>query len=251
MSNVHPRPVFSMHSCNPIIVAIDVSDRAKMNELAAVIAPHAGMLKIGLELFTNHGPAIVTDITSKGGRVMLDLKLHDIPNTVKRAAANAAGLGVELLTIHAGGGGAMVRAAREGVAAGAREAGMPRPKLLAVTVLTSIDQETLSGELGVRRSVGEQVVALARMAQAAGADGVVASPKEIKALRAACGRDFLIVTPGIRPAGAAMDDQKRTMTPGEAAAAGANYIVVGRPVVQAADPVAVLEAMLEEMAHAS
>jgi len=237
-----------MPSYNPIIVALDVSDRAKMNEVAAVIAPHTGMMKIGLELFTLYGPVIVSDITSCGGRVMLDLKLHDIPNTVRRAARNVASLGVELLTIHASGGSEMILAAREGVAEGAREAGTPRPKVLAVTVLTSIDQAMLARELGVQRGVEEQVVSLARMAKGAGADGVVASPMETAAVRAACGKEFLIVTPGIRPAGSAADDQKRTMTPGEAAAAGASYIVVGRPVLQADDPVAVLDAMTKEMA---
>lgn len=173
---------------------------------------------------------------------MLDLKLHDIPNTVKKAAKNAGLLGAELLTVHASGGSAMLKAAVEGV----REAGS-KTKVLAVTVLTSIDEETLQNELGVTKSVLEQVKSLAMLAKESGVDGVVCSPKEITAIRECCGQNFLIVTPGIRPKGSAVGDQKRIKTPAEAINDGANYIVVGRPITEANDPAGAMEAILKEI----
>jgi len=235
---------------NPVIVALDVSERGEMQRWAEGLAGHVGMMKIGLELFVRYGPEVVGDVRERGVRVMLDLKLHDIPNTVGRAVRNVAGLGVEMVTLHASGGAGMLRAAREAVRGYEEESGRRGPRLLAVTVLTSIDEQALRGELGVERGMEEQVAALARMAQGAGCDGVVASAREIGVVRAACGRDFLIITPGIRPAGAGHGDQKRVCTPGEAIRAGADYVVMGRPVLEAADPIAVLEEAVREAGRA-
>ncbi len=236
-----------MPAHNPIILALDLSDADQMKRTAVMTQPLVGAFKLGLEMFVRFGPTIVTDLRQHGCPVMLDLKLHDIPNTVKRAARNAAVLGADLLTIHASGGAAMMRAAREGVAEFEKETGGKGPRLLGVTVLTSLDERALADELGVTRGVQEQVVALARLAKDAGLDGVVASPREIGPVRAACGAGFLIVTPGIRPAGAAAGDQKRTLTPREAVESGADYIVVGRPVLEATDPLAVLRAIHQEL----
>jgi orotidine-5'-phosphate decarboxylase len=236
-----------MAAHNPIILALDLSDADQMKQVAQLTQPHVGMFKLGLELFVRFGPAIVADLRQRNCPIMLDLKLHDIPNTVKKATRNAAVLGVDLLTIHASGGSAMMRAAREGVAEFEKETGAKGPKLLGVTVLTSIDDKVLADELGVTRTAEKQVAALARLAKESGLDGVVASPREITQVRTACGPGFLIVTPGIRPAGAAMGDQKRTLTPREAVSAGADYIVVGRPVLDAADPLAVLAAIHKDL----
>ncbi len=229
---------------NPVIVALDVSDRESMRQLVAALQPYVGKCKIGLEMFVGFGPDVVREVQELGAGIMLDLKLHDIPNTVKQAAKNAAKLGVDLLTIHATGGIAMLKAAKEGVLEGAIEAGISPTKLLGITVLTSIDQDILTNELGVSRSVEEQVVALAKNAQAAGLDGVVSSPREVAAIRAACGKEFLVVTPGIRLAASGIHDQKRVTTPEDAIAAGASYIVVGRAVTQADDPVSVMKEIL-------
>jgi orotidine-5'-phosphate decarboxylase len=231
---------------NPIILALDVSSRAEAAAALQHLQAHIGMCKIGLELFTALGPAFVRELTDNGAAVMLDLKLHDIPVTVQRATANVAALGARLLTLHAGGGGAMLRAARSAVSAYAQQTGTAGPQLLAVTVLTSIDAASLTMELGVARALQDHVVNLARLAQDAGADGVVASPQEISAIRAACGDGFLIVTPGIRPANAEKHDQQRTCTPSAAIAAGADYIVIGRPIMAASDPVAAANDILTE-----
>ncbi len=239
------------HFTNPIILALDVSSRENMEKLIVELSSYVGAFKIGLEMFTRFGPDIVKEALNRQSRVMLDLKLHDIPNTVQRATKNVALLGVDLLTIHAGGGSAMMRAAREAVEEFEQTSGKAGPKLLGVTVLTSIDQQMLRQEMGVTRELGEQVVALAETARAAGLDGVVASPKEIRSVRDACGSDFLIVTPGIRPAGSSADDQKRICTPGDAIRAGASYIVIGRPVLTADDPIAVLEQIGNEIKEAS
>ena len=227
---------------NPVITALDVSDREAMRALIKKLSTFGGIFKLGLEMFVGFGPDIVREVIDGGGKVMLDLKLHDIPNTVKKAAKNAGLLGAELLTVHASGGSAMLKAAVEGV----KEAGS-KTKVLAVTVLTSIDEETLSKELGVGKSVLEQVKSLALLAKESGVDGVVCSPKEIKAIRECCGPDFLIVTPGIRPKWAAVNDQKRIKTPSEAIADGANYIVVGRPITEAGDPADAMQKILSEI----
>jgi orotidine-5'-phosphate decarboxylase len=232
---------------NPVIIALDVSDREKMRQMVKELHPYVGKFKVGLEMFVGFGPDVVKEVHDMGGRVMLDLKLHDIPNTVKNAAKNAAKLGVDLLTIHTTGGITMMQAAKEGVLAGAQESGNPPTQLLGITVLTSLDQDVLTNELGVNRSVQDQVVALAKNAQAAGLDGVVSSPQEVAAIRKECGDEFLVVTPGIRLATSTLDDQKRVTTPKDAIDSGASYIVIGRAATNADDPIGVLKRIVEDL----
>jgi orotidine-5'-phosphate decarboxylase len=207
------------------------------------------MFKINIHLFTSAGPEAVRQIAALGPGVFLDLKFHDIPNTVAGAVSAAAGLpGVELLNVHATGSLEMLRAAASSLA----QAPPGRPKLLAVTILTSLNQAALR-QVGISGTPGARAVSLARLSKKAGLDGVVASPREIKAIRRACGKDFLIVVPGVRPrqkGGAARDDQARTATPAEAIRAGADYLVIGRPITAAPDPKAAAHAILEEMAAA-
>ena len=210
------------------------------------------MFKVGSELFTAEGPVTVRYLVTTGHKVFLDLKFHDIPNTVRAAAREAAELGVSLVNVHASGGRKMMEAALEGVRS-ARAAGSgagERPKVLAVTILTSLESGDLE-ELGISGTPVEAVIRLARLAKSAGLDGVVASPREISAMRQACGPGFLIVTPGIRPATAATNDQARIATPASAIAAGADYLVVGRPITGASDPVAAADAIAAEMDAAS
>ncbi|MGH9685062.1 MAG: orotidine-5'-phosphate decarboxylase [Candidatus Acidiferrales bacterium] len=205
----------------------------------------AGLLKIGSQLFTTEGPRAVEKLAGLGFGIFLDLKFHDIPNTVAGAVRPAAALpGVRMLTLHASGGLAMMQAAREAVA-GRKN----RPLLLGVTILTSLDAAALR-EIGFSGSPGRRAVALARLAKKAGLDGVVASAREIRAIRRACGRDFLIVVPGIRPSDAAANDQSRTATPSDAIRAGADYLVVGRPVTAAAKPREAALAIVNEIAGA-
>ncbi len=230
-----------------IVVALDIdSDRealATVDELRGSV----GMFKVGHQLFTAYGPDIVRRIIGKGGKVFLDLKYHDIPNTVAKASAEAVKLGVSIFNVHALGGSDMMKAAAESAKENADKLGVKAPLLLAVTVLTSMDEKSLRKELKITRSLQREVGHLARMAQRAGMHGVVASPLEIKMLRRAVRGEFVILTPGVRPAWAARDDQKRIMTPGEAVRAGADYIVVGRPVLRAEDRKAAVERILEEM----
>ena len=212
-----------------LIVALDTPEPAQALAWAAAVMPPCGMLKLGLEFFAANGPA---GVRALGGRpLFLDLKLHDIPNTVAGAVRAVLALRPRLLTLHAGGGAAMLRAARTA----AEAAGEARPMLLAVTVLTSLDAAALH-ETGVDAAPAAQVLRLARLAIAAGADGLVCAPTEVALLRAELGPAPLLVVPGIRPAGGAADDQARTLTPRDAAAAGADWLVVGRPITQAADP---------------
>jgi orotidine-5'-phosphate decarboxylase len=213
-----------------LIVALDTPDLARAQGWAAAVAPACGMVKLGLEFFGAHGPAGLAQVAR--GDVFLDLKLHDIPNTVAGAVRALVPLRPALLTLHASGGAAMVAAAREAV----EQAGSVT-KLLAVTVLTSLDAAALNS-VGVDAAPLEQVLRLGRLAVAAGAHGLVCSAHEVAALRDALGAGPVLVVPGIRPAGAALGDQARTMTPREAVAAGADYIVVGRPITGAADPAA-------------
>lgn len=221
-----------------LLVALDVDSSARALELAASLRGSVGGFKIGSRLFTLEGPPIVRALTDSGDRVFLDLKFHDIPNTVATAVAAATSLGVWMLNVHAAGGRAMMTAAVEAAHNTAAKDRRRPPLVIAVTVLTSMDATTLSAT-GVDATVFDQVGRLARLTQAAGLDGVVASAQETSLIRRACGRNFTIVTPGIR-GGAALtsghDDQERTMTAPEAIAAGANYIVVGRPIIAAADP---------------
>ena len=242
--------MLGMPTKDKIIVALDVSGADAALRIAHGLHGHVGMFKIGKELFTAEGPAVVRSLAAAGEQVFLDLKFHDIPNTVRGAAHQAGLLGVNLLTVHAAGGGKMIAAAVEGVRAASGRRGDSRPaRVLAVTVLTSLGAEDLA-EVGFQGAPDEVVVRLARLAQAAGADGVVASPREIAAIRTACGPGFLIVTPGIRPAGGAADDQARTATPASAIRAGADYLVIGRPITGAPDPASASDAIAAEMASA-
>ncbi|MDB4947412.1 MAG: Orotidine 5-phosphate decarboxylase subfamily 1 core [Gemmatimonadetes bacterium] len=226
------------------IVALDVPDTAAAMTLLDRIGPAAGFVKVGLQLFVSEGPAVVRAVRERGARVFLDLKLHDIPNTVARAVESAAKLDVELLTLHASGGARMLRAARE--AAGAR--GGEGPRLLAVTVLTSLPATELRDAWG-RGSVDVEAEAarLARMASDAGMDGVVAAVREAAAIRAAAGERLRILAPGIRRAGDAAGDQARVATPGQAAEAGVDYVVVGRTVTAADDPAAAMDEVLRDL----
>lgn len=227
-----------------LIVALDVPDRDAADALVARLGDQASWLKIGLELFTAAGPDLVRDYASRGRRVMLDLKLHDIPATVSRATRAAAALGARLLTIHTSGGREMMRAAVE---AAREHEGPDRLHILAVTVLTSLDDRDVA-EVGAAETVEELVIRRAQLAMEAGCDGVVASPAEAAKLRRGAPDDFLIVTPGVRPAGAAAGDQKRVMTPRAARDAGADLVVVGRPIRDAADPQAAARAIAAELA---
>jgi orotidine-5'-phosphate decarboxylase len=226
-----------------IIFALDVNGIAEIDRYAGMLAAKVGMFKVGKELFTSCGPEAVKAVQHHGGQVFLDLKYHDIPVTVAKAMLEAARLGVQLTNLHALGGAEMMETAAMAVR---KEFGDHRPRLLAVTILTSSTAETLRG-VGINLPVQEMVVRLAKLAQEAGMDGVVASPLEIGPIRAACGPDFLIVTPGVRPTFAAADDQRRIMTPAEAVGAGADYLVIGRPIAKASDPAAAAEIITDEI----
>lgn len=217
-----------------VIVALDYPAPEPALEFVDAVAPTQCRLKVGKELFTRAGPALVQTLTLRGFSVFLDLKFHDIPNTVARACQAAADLGVWMLNVHCLGGHRMLNAAREAIDRCARP-----PLLVGATILTSLGDADL-WEVGLGGSTAVNVLRLGRLARASGLDGVVCSPREAADLRIACGEDFLLVTPGIRPAGAGTGDQRRVMTPVEARRAGADYLVVGRPVTQADDPVAVL-----------
>ena len=217
-----------------IIVALDLPDGEAAMDLVGSLGDAASRFKVGLTLFASEGPALVEQMTGLGKRVFLDLKLHDIPHQVEGAVREMAGLGVEMLTVHATGGEAMMRAAVSAADEAAREEGTRRPAVLAVTVLTSLGADDLSA-CGVAFSAEEQVRRLARLAAAAGVDGVVCSPLEARAVRDVIGPDALVVTPGVRLAGPA-DDQRRVATPAAALAAGASHLVIGRPIASALDP---------------
>ena len=213
------------------------------------VAPHVAYAKVGLSLFVEHGPAAVAAFQKLGARVFLDLKLHDIPNTVELAAARAGALGVALLTVHAAGGEAMLQAAVRGAREGARTQGHPVPRVLAVTVLTSFSAEDVSS-VGLSGAPEEAALRLARLAVRAGVDGLVCSPREAEAFRGALGPTPFLCTPGIRPAGAARGDQTRAETPAFAVRAGADLLVVGRPVYAAAEPLAAARSIAEEVSSA-
>jgi orotidine-5'-phosphate decarboxylase len=233
---------------NRLLVALDVDSADRALAIANQVRGVAGGLKVGSRLFTMAGPDLVRRLVDSGARVFLDLKFHDIPNTVAQAVDAAVRTGAWMMNVHASGGSTMMQGAARAAADAAAATGRPLPLVIGVTVLTSMDDETLR-EAGVARPLLEHVLALARMAQAAGLQGVVASPLETAAIRQACGPDFAIVTPGIRGASAGQDrnDQARTMGPAEAVQAGSTYIVVGRPIIAAPDPGAAAQAIVDEL----
>lgn len=235
-----------MRAADRLIVALDVNSREVALSLCAALRPRVRHYKIGLELFTACGPALVREILSGGTAVFLDLKLHDIPNTAARAAVEAARLGVGMLTIHLAGGAMMARRVVDEVEAHCQIHGTPRPRVLGVTVLTSLAPSDLE-EIGVGRPLQDQVAALSGMARSWGLDGVVVSPQEVARVRPIVGQDLLIVTPGIRPSGSDADDQARTMTPRDAVEAGADFVVVGRPIASARDPLEAAETVLLQL----
>lgn len=245
---------FDAHPRSSLIVALDFDSISTALKFAKEVADLVGMFKIGSQLFTTAGPEAVREVSKLGPDIFLDLKFHDIPNTVAGAILAAAALpSVQLVNVHALGGTAMLQAAAQAVSAGV-PMGADRTRLLAVTLLTSMDQKA-TREVGIGGPPKSRVVKLAKLAQSAGVDGVVASVQEAKAIRKACGRDFLIVTPGVRPkeeraAEAKKDDQARTATAYEAIRAGADYIVVGRPILAAADPRAAAKEIVDEIASA-
>ena len=235
---------------NPIVVALDVDTPAQALALVERLRGAAGMFKVGKQLFTAAGPDVVRRILAMGERVFLDLKFHDIPNTAAKAGIEAARLGVSIFNVHATGGTKMMKSVVHGVNETAERERMARPLILGVTVLTSHTQDSLN-EVGIERRLEDEVVHLARLCASSGLDGVVASPQEIEPIRRAVEDPrFVILTPGVRPAGAALNDQSRVMTPTEAIRAGANYLVIGRPITEAAEPERAARKILEEIEQA-
>ena len=229
-----------------LIVALDVDDLEHATEFVRQLSGEVGMFKIGKQLFTHAGPQAVRQIQELGGEIFLDLKFHDIPNTVAKAAIEATRLGVKMFNVHASGSLEMMRLTAKEVTRVCRQQKLRKPIMLAVTVLTSLNQDDLQ-RVGVERKVADQVVRLALLTKEAGMDGVVASPHEVTDIRAACGRRFVIVTPGIRPSDGKRNDQQRVMTPQDAVRGGVDYIVVGRPIIEAKDPVTAARAIVADM----
>jgi orotidine-5'-phosphate decarboxylase len=232
---------------NKLIVALDVETKREALDLFSALKDVAGMFKIGSQLFTATGPELVREIVRAGASIFLDLKFHDIPNTVASAGVEAARLGVSILDVHACGGSEMMCRTAEAVAQTAEREGIPRPLVIGITVLTSFDDSTLA-ETGFSSTTQEQVRRMARLADAAGLDGVVASPHEVELIRETVERpEFVVVAPGVRPKDAASNDQRRVMMPAEAVRAGADYLVVGRAILKAPDPVRAAQQIIEEM----
>lgn len=236
-----------MQGKDRITVALDVDSRERALNLARQLKDEVGVFKIGMQLFNSEGPALVQEIAALGRPVFVDLKFHDIPNTVAAAGRVMTRLGVSIFNVHAAGGREMMSQVRKAVDVEASRLGQQRPLILAVTVLTSIDQQAVNNDLQVDLPVADLVVKWAIMAKEAGMDGVVASPQEITAIRSACGPEFIILTPGVRPVWSETNDQKRVMTPREAYQAGADYLVIGRPITSAADPAAAARRIAEEL----
>lgn len=235
-----------MNAGERLIVALDVDTKEKAVNLVKKLKGAVKIFKIGSELFTSCGPSVVAEAQKAGAEVFLDLKFYDIPNTAARSAASAARLGVFMFNVHASGGMEMMKKAAEASRDAAKKLKIAPPKIIAVTVLTSMDENNLK-KTGIDDNMENQVLRLAGLAKDSGLDGVVASPSEVRSIRKNSGKDFLIVTPGVRPAWAAMNDQKRTATPKEAVDNGADFIVIGRPIIEAPDPVAAAKKVLEEI----
>ena len=229
-----------------IIFALDVEHFTEARQWVNTLKDHVGFFKVGKQLFTHAGPKVIDMIHQKNQKVFLDLKFHDIPNTVSKAGEEATRLGAAMFNLHALGGFEMMKKTVEGSRAVAKTLGIPKPLILAVTILTSMDEENMR-EVGIQGPVQDEVGRLALLAAKAGLDGVVASPKEIEIIRERCGEKFLIVTPGIRSPTDKKDDQKRTMSPKEAIQAGANYLVIGRPIKEAKDPVEAVQRIIEDI----
>lgn len=237
----------NMDAKDKIILALDVADFQDALDIVKKFKDHIDIFKVGAELFTAVGPKIVDEINSMGKKVFLDLKYHDIPSTVSMSALAAAQLGVFMFTVHTMGGLKMMQQAVGTLVGASLKRNIDRPKILGVTILTSIDSEALINELGILQNMETQIKHLSSLALKAGLDGVVASPLEVEMIRSRCDRGFLIVTPGIRPSWAAQDDQRRTMTPRKALNLGADYLVIGRAILSQPDPIKALERVIEEM----
>jgi orotidine-5'-phosphate decarboxylase len=229
-----------------IIFALDVEHFTEARQWVNTLKDHVGFFKVGKQLFTHAGPKVVDMIRQKGQKVFLDLKFHDIPNTVSKAGEEATKLEVAMFNLHALGGFEMMKKTVEASRAVAKTLGIPKPLILAVTILTSMDEETMR-EVGIQGPVQDEVGRLALLATKAGVDGVVASPQEISIIRQRCGEKFLIVTPGVRSPTDKKDDQKRTLSPKEAIQAGANYLVIGRPIKEAKDPLEAVQRIIEDI----
>lgn len=228
-----------------VIVALDC-DREEALSLADALSGHAKWLKVGMTLYYAEGPSIVREFKERGFKVFLDLKIHDIPHQVRGAARSAANAGADLLSVHGLGAGAMLKAAREGAGEAAEATGAERAKLVAITVLTSMDEAAME-QIGLTCPIADEAARLAALAKGSGIDGIVCSPREAAEMRELLGPDALIVTPGVRPAGAELGDQSRVATPAAAISAGASHLVIGRPITGAQDPVAAYEAIVEEL----
>ena len=231
---------------NRLIVALDFHTLEDVKTLVEELGDSVSYYKVGMELFYSAGPQVITYLKEKNKNIFLDLKLHDIPNTVGEGLCSLMRLGADIVNVHASGGFTMMKTAAEKLHALAEKQGVPCPKIIAVTILTSINEEDWAG-LGMECEIRKQVVRLAKLTKEAGLDGVVASPQEASAIREACGPDFMIVTPGVRPAGAAINDQSRIATPASALTNGASHLVVGRPIRAAEDPKAEALAIIKEM----
>jgi orotidine-5'-phosphate decarboxylase len=229
-----------------IIFALDVEHFAEAQRWVNLLKDHVGLFKVGKQLFTHAGPKVIDMIRQKGQKVFLDLKYHDIPNTVAKSGEEATKLNVTMFNLHALGGSEMMRKTVEASKSMAKSLGIPKPIILAVTILTSMDEDALK-EVGVQGPLLEEVGRLAFLSSKAGVDGVIASPQEIGIIRERCGGKFLIVTPGIRAPSDKKDDQKRTLTPKEAISAGANYLVIGRPIKEAKDPLEAVQKIIEDI----